>query len=50
MVWDYCSVSHSAQVEHEAEHYFLEVFNGFDVPINPTKCPLFPLKLKAIHE
>ena len=26
LTWDYCSITHSAQIAEEAENYFIEVF------------------------
>ena len=50
LTWDYCSITHSAQIAEEAENYFIEVFEGYDVPMSPLKCPFYPLRLKAIKE
>lgn len=42
----YCSLPHSQQVYDQANDYFLEVFRGFQVPVDPVSCPLHPERLE----
>jgi hypothetical protein len=48
--WDYCSIPHSQQVYDEAHDYIYEVFNGYNVPINPRTCPFFQHNLDYFRE
>lgn len=32
--FDYCSIHYSSVVEDDLQGYFLEVFDGFDVPLS----------------
>jgi hypothetical protein len=40
--YDYCSIKHSSAALTELNDYFLEVFNGFDVPLSAA-CPFVSL-------
>ena len=48
--YDYCSMGLQVEVYNDAQDYIIDIFNGYDIPMDPYTCPFHPSNLEYIRE
>ena len=48
--YDYCSMGLSVDVYNDAQNYMLDIFNGYQIPMDSYTCPFHPANLEYIRQ